>query len=200
MGGLLFYSSFIILPAQQWIFQKTKQKNKNWKHTSFFGKPPELSRYVTLPLAIPEKTRLLLGISVMWSCINYTPWKFQNQKPRLLEITVFFLMTSGKFTSYLEIPFSTSSIPLEISCPPTSPLLVFFPGTNSKHFLRLVTKVTFLKWKAKTLGKLADLHCKRNRHSNPLTTNLRLIQKRIHLVLHSRLSCLHLLCHRVKTI
>ena len=65
LGGLLFYSSFFILPALQWLFQKTKQKSKNWRNTSFFGKPPELSRYVTLPLAIPEKTRLLLDISVM---------------------------------------------------------------------------------------------------------------------------------------
>ena len=72
-------------------------KNQN-KKTKIGDIPPFLENPLNflgmllypLPLAIPEKTRLLLGISAMWSCINYTPWKFQNQKPRLLEITIFF--------------------------------------------------------------------------------------------------------------
>ena len=162
MGGLLFYSSFFILPALQWLFQKTKQKSKNWRNTSFFGKPPELSRYVTLPLVIPEKTRLLLDISVMWSCINYTPWKFQNQKPRLQEITVFFSYHTWKiYVLFGNLAFYFFDTPRNLMSSNSSPVS-FFPGTNSKHFSRLVTKVTFLKWKAKTLGKLADLHCKRN--------------------------------------
>ena len=49
-----YFSSFFILPALQWAIPK---KN-NWEYTSFFGKPPEISGYVTLPLAITEKTRL----------------------------------------------------------------------------------------------------------------------------------------------
>ena len=36
----------------------SKKRKKNWKHISVFGKTPEISRYVTLSLAIPDKTRL----------------------------------------------------------------------------------------------------------------------------------------------
>ena len=39
-------------------YSKKKKKKKNWGHTSFFGKTAKISRYVTLPLAIPDKTRL----------------------------------------------------------------------------------------------------------------------------------------------
>ena len=40
------------------LFQKKKNEGCGWRYTYFFGKPPEIYKYVTLPLAIPDKTRL----------------------------------------------------------------------------------------------------------------------------------------------
>ena len=62
----------------------------------------------------------------------YTPWKYQDQKPRSLEIP------DG---IALEIPHAVSSVPLEIPCP--QPPMFFFwnsPITgrerNSKNHIR----------------------------------------------------------------
>ena len=137
-----------------------------WGHT-FFGKTSEISRYVTLPLAIPDKTRLH-----SWNFCNV---KFQNQKPRPLELPIFFLITRGNSTSFLTnlwrfcILFLRypqkfrilNSLPCLFSFW-NSPMSEKVHRTNSKHFSPLVTKFKFLKWKAKILGKPADLHCKRN--------------------------------------
>ena len=105
------------------------------------------------PLKIPESKTKSTGNSNFFS---YHPWRFN----------IF-------FNQPLEILHSVSSVPLEIPCPqfsPTpclffswnSPMLEKVQRANSKRFSLLVTKVTFLKWKTKILGKTADLYCKRN--------------------------------------
>ena len=43
-----------------------------------------------------------------------------------MEIPIFVFITPGKFTVFLEILPSTSSIPLQIPCPQPPPLFVFF--------------------------------------------------------------------------
>ena len=58
LGGLLFQQFYYSSCSAMGY---SKKKKKNWKHISVFGKTPEISRYVTLSLAIPDKTRLHSG-------------------------------------------------------------------------------------------------------------------------------------------
>ena len=90
----LFYSlsfllslSLFIFPALQWAIPR--KKKKNWGHTSSLRNPLKFLA-VLLTFSCSGKG-FIPGISVMQSCISYTPWKFQNQKPRPLEILFFFL-------------------------------------------------------------------------------------------------------------
>ena len=65
----------------------------------FFVKPPEISRYITLPSAIPDKTRLH-----SWNFCNVELCQLYPLKipePRPLEIPIFFLITPGNSTSFL---------------------------------------------------------------------------------------------------
>ena len=50
------FCSFCIFPALQYAIPK--KGGCGWRYTSFFGKLPEISRYVTLPLAILDKARI----------------------------------------------------------------------------------------------------------------------------------------------
>ena len=65
------------------------KKKKNWGHTSSLRNP---LKFLAILLTFSCSGKVFIpGISVMQSCISYTPWKFQNQKPRPLEILFFFL-------------------------------------------------------------------------------------------------------------
>ena len=86
----------------QWetILKKTKQTLKNlWNFlvsyiTSFF--------YITLPLEILDKTTKLHR----WK-FCYTPWKFQGQKPRLLETPYdYFLITPAPVDNSIHFVFN----------------------------------------------------------------------------------------------
>ena len=147
------FSSFLFFPLYNGLFKKKKNGGCGWGHT-FFGKTSEISRYVTLLLAIPDKTRLH-----SWNFCNV---KFQNQKPRPLEFPIFFLITPGNSTSFLtnlwrfcilflRYPekFHILNSLLCLFSSWNSPLSEKVHRTNSKHFSPLVTKVKFLKWKAK---------------------------------------------------
>ena len=61
----------------------------------------------------------------------YTPWKYQDQKPRSLEIP------DG---IALEIPHAVSSVPLEIPCP--QPPACFFSGTAQLQEEKEIVKIT----------------------------------------------------------
>ena len=79
----------------------------------FWKKNPEIFRFVTLPLKIPEKTSL----NCAKLCDN--PWKFHCQKLRPLKFPYeFFLNTSESSTSFfnwpLQFPHALSLISLEI--------------------------------------------------------------------------------------
>ena len=67
----------------------SKKKKKNWGHTSSLRNP---LKFLAILLTFSCSGQgFIPGISAMQSCISYTPWKFQNQKPRPLEILFFFL-------------------------------------------------------------------------------------------------------------
>ena len=77
-----------------------------------FSQNPWKFRFVTLPQEISDKMKLH-----PWNFqkLFYTPWKFQGQYPRLVEIPdVFFLITPVISFSW---PHFIFSIPLEIPCP-----------------------------------------------------------------------------------
>ena len=84
----LFYclSSCLFFLLYNGLFQ---EKKKNWGHTSSLRNP---LKFLAILLTFSCSGKVFIpGISVMQSCISYTPWKFQNQKPRPLEILFFFL-------------------------------------------------------------------------------------------------------------
>ena len=49
---------FLFSPLYNGLFQKKKMGDVVGDILLFFVKPPEISRYITLPSAIPDKTRL----------------------------------------------------------------------------------------------------------------------------------------------
>ena len=53
-----WFAVLVIFVSFLFLLLSIPKKEKNWGHTSFFAKPPEISRYVTLPLAFPDKKRL----------------------------------------------------------------------------------------------------------------------------------------------
>ena len=158
------FSSFFILPAIQWTIPK------NWGYTSFFGKPPKISRYVTLPLAIPDKTRLH-----SWNICNVKSYqlhslKIPETKTKATGNSNFFLITLGNSTSFLTNLWKFRLLflryPQKFHVLNPLPMFIFLleqpnviEGTQNKleTFSLLLTKVTFLKWKAKILSKLANL-------------------------------------------
>ena len=112
------------------LSQKKKQTGGGWGY-NFLKKNPRNFRFVTLPVEIPEKTSIH-----PWKfskTLSDTPWKFQIQKPRPMEIPHQFLLEHPwKFCFFfnwpLEFPHFLSSIPLEIPCPQpwAPPCFVYF--------------------------------------------------------------------------
>ena len=106
MGGLLFF----ILPALQWAIPK-KSEDVVGDILTFLvlGKPPKISRYVTLPLAIRDKTRfhswnfckVVLAIPLENPRTkNQGHWKFQIFFLSPLEILHLFKLTFGNSAFY----------------------------------------------------------------------------------------------------
>ena len=106
----------IELIADHWLGYSRKENSRGLR-TYFFEEPLEFFNFFTLPLEIPDKTKLHL-------------WKFHNialdslgiprpnhQNPLKFHIIFSWLP--------LEIPFAISLIPLEIPYPPPLTLLVF---------------------------------------------------------------------------
>ena len=167
------FSSVFFLPAIQWTIPKKKKKEQGY--TSFFGKSPEISRYVTLPLAIPDKTRLY-----SWNFCNVKlyllhPLKIPERKTKATGNSNFFLITPGNSTSFLTNLWKFRLLflryPQKFHVLNPLPMFVFLleqpnvrEGTQNKleAFFTTSYKSHISKVKAKILSKLANLHCKRN--------------------------------------
>ena len=93
------FSSVFFLPAIQWTIPE--KKIINWGYTSFFGKSPEISRYVTLPLAIPDKARLHSWNFCNVKLYQLHPLKIPERKTKAIRNSKFFLITPGNSTSFL---------------------------------------------------------------------------------------------------
>ena len=95
------------------LFHKKRQieGRRGWRHTVL--KSPGVFHLFTWPLEIPDKSKLHPWR--LCKTVQHLPWKFQDLKPRPLEIPHnFFLVTPGNFTCYFfDTPGnSISSTPL----------------------------------------------------------------------------------------
>ena len=111
---------------QSWAIPEKIQTGGGGDEYILFWKPPtkflDLSLY---PMKFQRKQASTPGNSAKFCD---TPWKFQSQKPRSMEITWLFLVHSWKFHFFFNWPieFTRFSIPLEIPCP--QPPIWIFPG------------------------------------------------------------------------
>ena len=100
---VVFYSSCSTMGYSK------KKWGCGWRYTYFLGKPPKISRYVTLPLEIRDKTRfhywnfckVMLAIPLENSRTkNQGHWKFQIFFLSPLEILHLFKLTFGNSAFY----------------------------------------------------------------------------------------------------
>ena len=88
-------------PVSKCTFPEKIQTRRDEKgRVPTLEKNPRIFGLVTLPLEIPEKAKLRFWIfrKVVWCG---TPWKFEGEKPRPMEIPLeFFLITAGNSTSF----------------------------------------------------------------------------------------------------
>ena len=90
---------FLFFLLYNGLFQK--KKLRVWLRHIFFGKNPEISRYVTLPLEIPDKTRLQLHSWSFCKVVLATPLKIPEPKTKATGNSNFFLITPGSSTFFL---------------------------------------------------------------------------------------------------
>ena len=117
-GGLLFWLFLYSSCSTMGYYRK---KRGVWLGTIFFGKTPEICRYVTLPLEIQDKTRfhfckVMLAIPLENSRTkNQGHWKFQIFFLSPLEILHLFKLTFGNSAFYFFVThrnFMPSSRPV----------------------------------------------------------------------------------------
>ena len=92
----------------------------------FCENSPGIFHFFTLPLEIPDKTKLNPWIFHKIVLDPFSPWKFQDQKQRPMEIPhYFFLVTLGNSTSFLINPYKFHVLFFSLEIPYTQPRPLF---------------------------------------------------------------------------